>query len=271
MFGMIRPLLILGHLLLAIGISAESNFWLFPGQNGANNDYSENPILPQSTPQPLRWSTDFDAYTIRLWQQHLSGNKATAGETMYAKSSEDSEVGNFTWTVQTYSMDLEDSNVFFLQVDDLHGHSITSHYFNITAGGVSSSITTLATSTTTSTSVADSSTRSATATQSFPASTPSAATQSPQPQNKDTAVKIGLGVGLGLGIPLVLLLGVYLGMQAMKTRQTAGETMDQSIYIGPDPPKYPLVEYSQAPSSEELRTEPSELPGDRYNAPQELS
>ncbi|KAF2494768.1 hypothetical protein BU16DRAFT_527754 [Lophium mytilinum] len=272
MFGRVKAVPILVPLFFAIAISAESNFWLFPGRAGDSNDYSLDPIFPLSSTQRLQWNTDFDTYNLTLWQQSSPGGAATSGAIIYAKSSSDSEVGGFEWNVQTYSLKLEDSPVFFIWVLDPEGNSFTSHYFNITAKGVSSSITASATSTATSTSAStsDASARSVTATQSVPVQTLSAPTQSPQPQNNNSAFKVGLGVGLGLGIPLVLLLGVYLGMKAMKTRRTLGQPTDLPIYVGSDPPKYPLEEFSQAPSGELLHTEPVELPGHGYYSPREL-
>ncbi|KND88358.1 hypothetical protein TOPH_06973, partial [Tolypocladium ophioglossoides CBS 100239] len=100
----------------------------------------------------MRYKTGFASYTIALWQQSLSQASANLGPILYqTTNSPDTEFG---WLVQTYDMDLESSNVFFVWLSEggssAQGNQsatgkFSSPYFNTTSGSTPGSSTATAT------------------------------------------------------------------------------------------------------------------------------
>lgn len=134
----------------------------------------------------------------------------------------ESTLDSVKWVVQTYELDLADSEVFYLEMG-WSGPRFFSHYFNITEA------------------------EEASATESSPApGSESTAESEPTRTGADEpggglpeGVKIGLGVGLGLGIPILLLLGIFVGIKVVQVRKSQAE------------PKAPLF-YGQRSSDKEV-------------------
>ncbi|KND86158.1 hypothetical protein TOPH_09216 [Tolypocladium ophioglossoides CBS 100239] len=89
--------------------------------------------------QEVRYKTSFVTYTIALWQQNPGQGSAKLGPIIFQTTNGPN--AKLTWLVQTYGMDLDSSNVFFLwlfegdssaQGNQSAPGQFSSAYFNIT-------------------------------------------------------------------------------------------------------------------------------------------
>ncbi|KID76189.1 uncharacterized protein G6M90_00g077410 [Metarhizium brunneum] len=92
----------------------------------------------------VSYTTDLKNYTIALWQRAEGGGRPTLGSVVYAAAHGPS---NFTWTVQTYALDLAASPTFFFWLFEggpsrqgSDPHQLSSGYFNVTDKSASSPV-----------------------------------------------------------------------------------------------------------------------------------
>jgi hypothetical protein len=66
----------------------EQNFFINPGLPGPNQAYSANTIWSIGSTQTIKWKTDYDNFTINLWQQELTlqGSGIGPGPTVFCKA-----------------------------------------------------------------------------------------------------------------------------------------------------------------------------------------
>ncbi|KAI1767825.1 hypothetical protein GGR53DRAFT_71039 [Hypoxylon sp. FL1150] len=61
--------------------------------------------------QNIKFNTTFTTFSVALWQQAPGGGSATLGPIVFETTND--AAAEFDWLVQTYSFDLDTSNVFF--------------------------------------------------------------------------------------------------------------------------------------------------------------
>ena len=165
----------------------------------------------------------------------------------------------FHWQVQTYTMDLAFSPVYFLWLAPGDPQGFTSHYFNITDQVPDSASSTSSTSGTIafapSTSLASSMT-----TSSLPSTPSQKSSQTPvtppaSASSNTEPLKVGLGVGLGIGVPLLLLAGIWIGLRLMKSRRRSSRGMNPAGPLSQSsimeyPPSYYANQIQEVPGRE---------------------
>ncbi|EFZ01882.1 Ser-Thr-rich, GPI-anchored family protein [Metarhizium robertsii] len=131
----------------------------------------------------VSYTTDLKNYTIALWQRAEEGGRPRLGSVVYAAT--DGPSSSFTWTVQTYALDLAASPTFFFWLFEggpsrqgSDPHQLSSGYFNVTDKSASSPV---------SVSAAES------------ASTTAAAAPSPSPAESAPGDPLSVGARAGLG------------------------------------------------------------------------
>jgi hypothetical protein len=225
------------------------NFFVNPTLPGPNQAFSANPAWDVGSTQTIKWSSNYENFTINLWQQDLGfqGAALGPGPTIFcnagplpfpltvltpmisaAKANYDKDVDQFDWVVQTFNFALSESNVFFLWLTTPGVGGITSHYFNISKEATSSSSSSSSISSSTSASRSTSSvpsTSSSSAASSSDASLAAPATNPTQTASVNNGLtngaKIGIGVGASFGgvILLLLLAVVVLMLKKLKKRR----------------------------------------------------
>ncbi|KAL6862560.1 hypothetical protein ACO1O0_002795 [Amphichorda felina] len=211
--------------------------------------------------ETIEYETDYEEYTIALWQQSLSQDAANMGPIIFQTSKKGSE--KFDWTVQVYDLELEDSNVFFLWMfkgdAKMQGNQsapqVSSSFFNITSKPEPSSTTLAEPEPTTSVSTLESSGPTETATTvSHTSAAPPKSTTSVVPDTQDktastspdltVGAKAGIGVGVGVGglacIACVSLLWRYL------RKKTQRQSVPGLGWKQPPHYMYPGHQYTQA-------------------------
>ncbi|KAK9445439.1 hypothetical protein VB005_00550 [Metarhizium brunneum] len=93
----------------------------------------------------VSYTTDLKNYTIALWQRAEGGGRPRLGSVVYAAA--DGPSSSFTWTVQTYALDLAASPTFFFWLFEggpsrqgSDPHQLSSGYFNVTDKSASSPV-----------------------------------------------------------------------------------------------------------------------------------
>ncbi|KAL6233359.1 hypothetical protein BDW75DRAFT_242077 [Aspergillus navahoensis] len=169
--------------------------------NPASNSNSQAiPTYELGSIQNITWTTNLDDYNISIWQRapgNLTGvgsrgnggsesiSVSIQGGIIFAQSTATVRVNTFTWAVQTYSLDLTLSSIFYLSIEG--DAPSTSGDFNITTTPPSSSL--------------------------WPNSS-TTVSPIPNPASTETASsltstgKIALGLGVGVGAPLITLLAI---------------------------------------------------------------
>ncbi|KAL2002199.1 hypothetical protein VTN02DRAFT_462 [Thermoascus thermophilus] len=184
--------------------------------NPPSSNSAENLVWTLGDQEVISWVTTLPTFNISIWQQSMVQESAASGGNIFTKVHPDDRVTNFTWTVQTYGFDLNQSPIFFFWINSDTPTGFTSNYFNITRARVSTASASTATSTTSGT---------ATNTATPPAmtmTTTKAPAQTNEPETGLTpGAKVGLGVGLGLGIPLLAILAGFLFLKCRQSWPTA--------------------------------------------------
>jgi hypothetical protein len=248
------------------------NFFINPTLPGPNQAFSANPVWSVGSTQKIKWRTEYENFTINLWQQDLGFQGAGIGPgptifctaapflhfvtarklmTPEAKANPDRDADEFDWVVQTFTFDLSESDVFFLWLTTDTPGGITSHYFNITERDTSTSSSSSAATLSTSTSSS-----SASLTSSSAASAAAQATNSAESSNSNkglsSGTKIGIGVGVGFGGAILILLStvVALMLRKRKKRRQPLPPPPQSLYMSDEanrsfPGQRPPQVYSQ--------------------------
>ncbi|KAF5127466.1 hypothetical protein E5D57_008398 [Metarhizium anisopliae] len=137
----------------------------------------------------VSYTTDLKNYTIALWQRAEGGGRPRLGSVVYAAAHGPSS--SFTWTVQTYALDLAASPTFFFWLFEggpsrqgSDPHQLSSGYFNVTDKSASSPV---------SVSAAES------------ASTTAAAAPSPAESAPGDPLSVGARAGLGAAVSVFCL------------------------------------------------------------------
>ncbi|KID98993.1 hypothetical protein MAJ_05088, partial [Metarhizium majus ARSEF 297] len=94
-------------------------------------------VLAAGTKVNVSYTTDLKNYTIALWQRAEEGGRPRLGSIVYDAA--DGPSSSFTWTVQTYALDLAASPTFFFWLFEggpsrqgSDPHQLSSGYFNVT-------------------------------------------------------------------------------------------------------------------------------------------
>ncbi|KAL4761205.1 uncharacterized protein BDW70DRAFT_168237 [Aspergillus foveolatus] len=189
----------------------------------SNPDLEAIPTFELGSIQNIAWTTNLDFYNISIWQRttgnvssngggsdgesgSISGN--IQGGNIFAQTTANERVNTFAWVVQTYSLDLALSSIFYLSIEG--DATSTSRDFNITTSPSSSS------------------------------NSSNTATSAPNPASTETSSsltstgKIALGLGVGVGAPLITLLAILAYFQYRSGRRAYMLTESQSqLYSHP--------------------------------------
>ncbi|KID87899.1 hypothetical protein MGU_05137 [Metarhizium guizhouense ARSEF 977] len=94
-------------------------------------------VLAAGTKVNVSYTTGLKNYTIALWQRAEEGGRPRLGSIVYDTA--DGPSSSFTWTVQTYALDLAASPTFFFWLFEggpsrqgSDPHQLSSGYFNVT-------------------------------------------------------------------------------------------------------------------------------------------
>ncbi|KAL1391066.1 hypothetical protein HDK64DRAFT_297858 [Phyllosticta capitalensis] len=212
----------------------DQNYFLYPGPEVANGNYSDNKVVSVGETMPLAWVTVF--YDL----SNVHSSPDFTGSTGHGQVS-----GQWrNWTLENSVIDV--SPVFFfwgIPDDETESSSaFISHFFNITDSGAPSDPTS---TTTDASNLSDSSPSTVTITlrpsESLNTHTgivdPTAAASSGLSGSTSTAVangthnsdaesdptesRLGLGLGIGLGVPILLILGIVIGVAVYKRRTSS--------------------------------------------------
>ncbi|OJI95945.1 hypothetical protein ASPVEDRAFT_210508 [Aspergillus versicolor CBS 583.65] len=211
----------------------------------SSTDADGMPDYELGSVQEISWTTDLDIFNISIWQRDQdSGNKSNGGN-IFAKINPSETINTFSWAVQTYSLDLNDSSIFFLAIE-AGSHSWTSANFIIT-----------------------SSTKSSPSSSTTPISDSDSPTTTDSPTSLTSTGKIALGLGAGIGAPLICLLAILAYFQYRSARRAYTHT--QALQNHPDhhhphhhshsqqpPPAWRHP--SASPTMDQLTVPPSILP-----------
>ncbi|CBF71636.1 predicted protein [Aspergillus nidulans FGSC A4] len=190
----------------------------------SNPDLEAIPTFELGSVQNIAWTTNLDFYNISIWQRttgnvssHEGGNDGESeslniniqGGNIFAQTTADERVNTFAWVVQTYSLDLALSSIFYLSIEG--DATSTSRDFNITTSPSSSS-----------------------------SNSSNTASSAPNPASTETSSsltstgKIALGLGVGVGAPLITLLAILAYFQYRSGRRAYMLTESQSqLYSHP--------------------------------------
>ncbi|MCJ1476470.1 hypothetical protein MMC13_005136 [Lambiella insularis] len=231
--------------------------WIYPLPSGKAHDYTGNEIWYIGETKKLEWSVDWFKLSLAVWQDYNSnGLAATTG--IFQNASGSKLAGTYNWVVDTYSMNLTLSPVFYFVLYDGATHAsvnLQSHYFNIQQSSSTSSHS-LSTSTARPSSCTSSVKTTTTAT--FTTTTPPSSTGTSIADISSTYTpSAGLshaaiaGLSAGLGIPLLAAgLGLLWYLSRKRRRQK----------------KLPRAELPDRKSASELQGFPprAELKGQDY-------
>ncbi|KAK8165272.1 hypothetical protein BKA80DRAFT_270951 [Phyllosticta citrichinensis] len=290
-------------LLVRLSIADDDDMFIYPTAPGPSDNFIADPVWEIGSVQRVSWTTTLEAYYIALFHQQINPGSGIQIETVHTLHSNGSGDQYFDWTVDTYDTNTAASPVFFFWINPGSSEGFTSHYFNVTnetstAASTTSSKSASATPTSISSSLKAMSTPSAAPTTGTTAKAPTTSvdsnsdskTSSNSNSNSNsnyTAVSIGLGVGLGVGVPLILLLGVWIGLKAIKQGRLLERGMGSSTSLAnlpdhkapqPDPGFYrgelmhqpwevleaPENRSSLDPFEASAVRSPVELPGDKF-------
>ncbi|KAL4740942.1 hypothetical protein BDV11DRAFT_203916 [Aspergillus similis] len=201
-------------------LSAETYFTNPP----SNSDLDAIPTYELGSIQNIAWTTNLNFYNISIWQRttgdvsNMSGGSDGGGESIsvniqggniFAQTTATERVNTFAWVVQTYSLDLALSSIFYLSIEG--DATSTSKDFNITASPSYSS-----------------------------SNFSTTASPAPNPASTETSSsltstgKIALGLGVGVGAPLITLLAILAYFQYRSGRRAYMLTESQSqLYSHP--------------------------------------
>ncbi|KAL5046064.1 hypothetical protein BDW71DRAFT_207739 [Aspergillus fruticulosus] len=192
----------------------------------SSSDSQAIPTYELGSVQNITWTTNLDVYNISIWQRSTgnvtgigsesggvgeSSSVSIQGGNIFAQTTATERVDTFTWVVQTYSLDLTLSSIFYLSIEG--DATSTSSDFNITTTPPSSS----------------SSSNSSTT-----------ALPIPNPASTETASsltstgKIALGLGVGVGAPLITLLAILAYFQ-YRTGRRASRWHELSVSLSSSP------------------------------------
>ncbi|KAK8237967.1 hypothetical protein HDK90DRAFT_209600 [Phyllosticta capitalensis] len=255
-------------------IPNDQNYFLYPGPEVANGNYSDNKVVSVGETMPLAWVTVFYEYEISLWQvlpdlytveRRLSLYNFT-GSTGHGQVS-----GRWrNWTLESSIIDM--SPVFFFWgIPDNETESSSafiSHFFNITDSGAPSDPTSTTTdasnlsnsspstvtitlrptgSLDTHTSIVD---PTAAASSGLSGSTSTAVangTHNPDAESDPTESRLGLGLGIGLGVPILLILGIVIGVAVYKRRTSSQADVESDT--SPSDQNTPSTDSSTSPAA----------------------
>lgn len=273
MFSLPVSICVWGLLMVALSHSAsaaDSDRTYFTNPPSSQSDADGMPVYELGSVQEISWTTDLDIFNISIWQRDRgSGNKNSGGNIFglstnnshssqsrtnrrTAKTSPSETINTFSWAVQTYSLDLSDSSIFFLSIE-AGSHSSTSANFNITSSTKSYP---------SSSPIADSDSESESE------SDPDSPTTTDSPTSLTSTGKIALGLGAGIGAPLISLLAILAYFQYRSARRAYAHT--QALQNHPDyhhhshpqsqapPPAWRHP--SASPGMDQLTVPPSILP-----------
>jgi hypothetical protein len=205
------------------------NFFVNPGLKGPLQTIFATPAWSVGSTQTIKWRTNYENFTITLWQQDPDFEESAIGLGLLYSwpfqfsidaqklTPPQAKANEFDWVMQTFDFDLSESNVFFLWLAKPGIEGITSQYFNITEESTS---LTSKSSTASSSSTASRASSSAASTESSAAAsisasrTPAAvqATNSgpapPENSSMSSGTKIGFDVGVGFGFAILVLWSV---------------------------------------------------------------
>ncbi|KAL4771911.1 hypothetical protein BDW60DRAFT_46204 [Aspergillus nidulans var. acristatus] len=190
----------------------------------SNFDLEAIPTFELGSIQDIAWTTNLDCYNISIWQR-TTGNVSSMGGgsdgesesisvniqggNIFAQTTANERVNTFAWVVQTYSLDLALSSIFYLSIEG--DATSTSGDFNITTSPPSSS-----------------------------SNSSNTASPAPNPASTETSSsltstgKIALGLGVGVGAPLITLLAILAYFQYRSGRHAYMLTESQSqLYSHP--------------------------------------
>ncbi|KAL4748950.1 hypothetical protein BDW72DRAFT_143392 [Aspergillus terricola var. indicus] len=190
----------------------------------SNFDLEAIPTYELGSIQNIAWTTNLDFYNISIWQR-ITGKVSSMGDgsdgggestsvniqggNIFAQTTATERVNTFAWVVQTYSLDLALSSIFYLSIDG--DATSTSRDFNITTSPSSSS-----------------------------SNSSTTASPAPNPASTETSSsltstgKIALGLGVGVGAPLITLLAILAYFQYRSGRRAYMLTEPQSqLYSHP--------------------------------------
>ncbi|ETS86873.1 hypothetical protein PFICI_00701 [Pestalotiopsis fici W106-1] len=218
---------------------AAGNGFISPAyQDTGTGPYGTVEVWELGSSQLVAFQTDYDAYSIELWQQNLQKASArNASSRVYSQSVGQDKAQSFRWTVQTYDITLSDSPVFFLWLRGPSDSdaSQTSAFFNITipqestTTSTTSSIATTATTATSSTSTQESSSTAST-------TTPTT-TATPAPSDTSSSLSGGAVAGIAVGASVVGLAGlVWAGIFCWTRRRKQNPGVTQVEQVGNWPP-----------------------------------
>ncbi|KAI0132648.1 hypothetical protein BJ170DRAFT_691786 [Xylariales sp. AK1849] len=248
-------LVILSTLCAAVYADNGGQFFKPPNRpDKADYDFSNNEVYTIGEIETIQWTTTYSGYTIDLYQQALTQHSAARGPTIFQTVK--GAVTQFDWSVQLYSFDLNQSNVFFLWLSPTSSNSTdkpSTHYFNITAAD--SKVTPTPTPT--------------------PPSVPGNNTASDTPSSSSsgglsTGALAGLGVGAAIGGLVVIgLIGWFLLNQRKKGEKMASAATpatgyDQGPYVIGTPYGTPYATLAK-PVHEEAK--PYQYPAEMDNDP----
>ncbi|KAK5659872.1 hypothetical protein OQA88_13335 [Cercophora sp. LCS_1] len=182
--------------------------------------------------QDITFETIFETYNIALWQQNPEGGSANLGPIVFQTSrAQANKTTSFAWTVQTYNLDPDVSNLYFFWIYNgsdasTQGRSlpsVSSAYFNIleklpeTATTSSRSSTSAPASSTPGVSTTNRPTGTGTnlpADTTAPGTTPPASTES----SSNNVVPVAVGTALGVA-GLAVLIGLVIWFLRKRKRQ----------------------------------------------------
>ncbi|RYP40878.1 hypothetical protein DL767_001359 [Monosporascus sp. MG133] len=239
--------------------------------------------------QKIQYRTDFQEYTVALWQE--IGGGANLGPILFQTRSGD--VREFDFVVQTFDLVLSNSDRFFLwmfeggtsQQNNLSAQHMSSSYFRITdepepESSSSSSAAPTSTSATSSVTVpaSVSTTTSASTSTETPDVTANAPTAPADPQAGVISIGVAVGIGVAIGVVgLAALAGIvyWLWRRRRQDRLSPnyGNAMpglevaqSHAVQKEPEPPHYELPPHHSVP----YYGEPREMPGDHQRTPVEM-
>ncbi|KAL4804039.1 hypothetical protein BDV18DRAFT_162450 [Aspergillus unguis] len=220
---MLYLIILIAILTLAAGLDGDDNYFSNPS---LGSGFSREWQLGDD--QVIAWETTLERFNISIWQLNTEYLTMSTQGNVYSKIYAEDQIANFTWTVQLYGFDLDDSNIFVFWLDSDDAHRFSSGFFNITKPDPTSEDTTNTTDTTTSSSSPTPSASSAsspadTGTSTSPPQTTAAAQDSGLP----TTAKVALGVGLGIGLPILATLAVLI-WQRSRAQATSGSVKDSN-------------------------------------------
>ncbi|KAF2463787.1 uncharacterized protein BDR25DRAFT_307570 [Lindgomyces ingoldianus] len=175
--------------------------------------YKDNRVMDLGSVQGISWTTNLtvsDFFNLTLWQQNGGGGATVSTTPLYIHNENDPLLESMDWVVQAYELNLDRSNVFYLEMG-WEGPRFFSHYFNVSRSVATSSL---------SSSASTSPSSSAATTQPSATTSSMALSENGSKGGLSQDAKIGLGVGIGLGVPTILLLGIIAGALVSKTRKS---------------------------------------------------